>query len=409
MSSATQSTATPAVDRRSLTTHPSDAAGHDSASLAISWLSGLEGFARSIPSSVVPLLALDALGTRSAVSYAYLIGSSLALVATLSVGKLHDLIARRWIVSISMAMLIVAVAMFAVASGPLFGVGIALLAIAAAVFSVCISLFTMESIPRANLTGHESRRMLYNGWAWMVGPALAGWMHGSLGTVAPFALAAAAAGTGLVYFWSVRISPSMAFTPKASAPPIAKNIPRYFRQPNLRIAYAVTLVRSMFWVGLFIYSPIYVVDAGLPVWVAGALLSTAAGLLLASPLIRRAAEGRGTRSVVVGGYVVLSAALGALAWLGQPTPIGVALWFIAAGGGATVDVVANVPFMKTVDEEEKVAMTTVFSTWREVSAMLTPAIGAVVLLVGPFQLFYLALAACTAFTAWWCRSLPEDI
>ncbi|MEM9653255.1 MAG: MFS transporter [Actinomycetota bacterium] len=417
---ATETRVDPAIERTAdhatdrAVDHPTDrpidrAVNPASSSLGISWLSGLEGFSRSIPSSIVPLLALQALGTRSAVSYAYLIGSSLALLATLSVGRLHDLLPRRWIVSISLGMMVAAVSIFAVASGPLFGVGIALMATAAAVFSVCVSLFTIESIPRAELTGHESRRMLYNGWAWMTGPALAGWMHSSLGALAPFALSATAAGVGLVYFWSIRLGPSATFTPKASAPPIAQNIPRFFRQRYLRIAYAVTLVRAMFWVGLFIYGPMYVVDAGLPVWVAGALLSTAAGLLLASPLIRRAAERRGTRSVVVSGYLVLAVALGALAWLGEPAPVGVLLWFVAAGGGAMVDVMANVPFMKTVQDDEKVEMTTVFSTWREVSAMLTPAVGAVVLMVGPFQLFYLTLAVCTALTALWASSLPRDV
>ena len=379
-----------------------------SASLAISWLSGLEGFGRSIPTSIVPLLALDALGTRAAVSYAYLIGSSLALVATLSVGRLHDVMPRRWIVSMSLLMLLSCIVVFAVSSGPIFGAGIAMLAVGAAVFSVCISLFTIENITQAELTGHESRRMLYNGWAWMTGPALAGWLHITVGPLVPFVFAASAIAVGLGYFWSIRLGPGTAFTPTASVPPIAHNVPRFFRQRHLRIAYAITLVRAMFWVGLFIYAPLYVVDAGLPVWIAGALLSTAAGLLLVSPLIRRMADRHGTRSVVVAGYLILTVALGALAGLGEPTPAGVFLWFVAAIGGATVDVMANVPFMRTVQGHEQVEMTTVFSTWREVSGMLAPALGAVVLLVGPFRLFYLVLAVCTALTALWTTALPRQ-
>lgn len=381
----------------------------ESASLAISWLSGLEGFARSIPTSVVPLLALDALRTPSAVSYAYLAGSSLALVATLSVGRLHDHMPRRWIVSTSLALLLLSVFVFSVASGPMFGAGIAMLASGAAVFSVCVSLFTIEAIPRADLTAHESRRMLYNGWAWMIGPALATWMHGSVGRLAPFALAGVVVALAVTYFWSIRLGPSPAFTPNAKGPSIAGNVPRFFRQRNLRIAYAITLVRAVFWMGLFIYAPIYVVEAGLPVWVAGVLLSTAAGLLLASPLIRRSAEKRGTRHVVVLGYVVLTLALGALASLGAPAASGVALWFVAAIGGAMVDVMANVPFMRTVRPAEQVEMTTVFSTWREVSSMLAPAIGAGVLLVGSFRLYYLALATATLLTALWATRLPGDV
>lgn len=399
-----QSTA-PSPRRPAADPKPSRAAG----SLAISSLSGLEGFGRSIPTSIVPILALEALGTRTAVSYAYLIGSGLALVATLNVGRLHSLMPRRWIVSMSMLMLLAGIVIFATASGPVFGAGIALLSIGAAVFSVCISLFTIENIPKIDLTGHESRRLVFNGGAWMAGPAMASWLYADVGRFVPFAISGSAIAAGLVYFWSIRLGPSTAFTPKASAPPIVHNIPRFFRQRHLRLAYAVTTVRAIFWFGLFIYSPHYVVDAGLPVWVAGVLLSTAAGLLLASPLIRRTAERRGTRHVVIGGYLIIALALATLAWIGEPTTAGVLVWFIAAIGGAMIDVVANIPFMRTVAHHEQMEMTTVFSTWREVSAMLAPGLGAVVLLVGPFRLFYLAVALGSLATALWSITLPREV
>lgn len=342
-------------------------------------------------------------------SYAYLVASALALVATLSVSRLHDFVARRWIVTGSLGLLLGSVAVFAVADGAMFGVGIAMLASGAAVFSVCISLFTVENVNKAALTAHESRRMVYNGLAWMVGPVFAAWLSGSLGPLAPFVLSAVFAGVALVYFWSIRLGPPTAFNPRAAGPGIAQNVPRFFRQRYLRIAYAVTLVRGVFWAGLFIYAPMYVVEAGLPTWMAGLLLSTAAGLLLASPLVQRAAERRGTRHVVVRGFTVLTAALLSLAWIGEPAPIGVAVWFVAAAGGAMIDVVANIPFMRTVRPREQVEMTTVFSTWREVSSMVAPAIGAAVLLIGPFRLYYVVLAGCTLLTGVWATWLPRRV
>ncbi len=74
-----------------------------------------------------------------------------------------------------------------------------------------------------------------------------------------------------------------------------------------------------------------------------------------------------------------------------------------------IDVVNNIPFMRTVRPRQRVEMTTVFSTWREMSALLAPAIAAAILLIAPFWTFYLLLATLAFITAAVATHLPRRI
>ena len=375
----------------------------------IARLSGLEGLARSIPTAVLPLIALDALGTKAAVSYAYLGGSVFALAATLNVGRFEQIMARRWVVTWSMALLAASAAVFTFADGPLFALGIGLLATQAAIFSVALSLYILDNIERRHLTFSESRRMLHNGVSWTIGPILGVWLWSAHGRLAPLGLSVLFCGATIWYFWVMRLAPTPAFTPRSRAPSPLRNIPQYFRQRYLRIAYAITFSRGLFWAALFIYAPLYVIEAGLPAWMAGALLSAVAALLMMSPFVQRVAARCGARRVIIAGFASLGTALLLLAAIGDAHPIGVVVWICAAAGATAIDVVNNIPFMRTVRPRQRVEMTTVFSTWREMSALLAPAIAAAILLIAPFWTFYLLLATLAFITAAVATHLPRRI
>ena len=158
-----------------------------------------------------------------------------------------------------------------------------------------------------------------------------------------------------------------------------KTVPRFFRQPRLRLAYAITTTRSIFWMAVFVYGPIYVIEAGLPAWVGGAMLSSVSALLLLAPFVNRVAERNGVRWVVTRAFTAITVGLVALAIIGDARPIGLVAWGFAAIGGASLDVVGNIPFMRMVRPSERIAMTGVFSTWREVSSLIAPGIAAVCL------------------------------
>jgi len=188
-----------------------------------------------------------------------------------------------------------------------------------------------------------------------------------------------------------------------------RNIARFFSQRHLRIAYAITTTRAVFWAALFVYGPIYIVEAGLPTWTAGVFLSVASSMLFIGPLVDRSARRFGTRQIIVAALVLMAAGMIGLALIGDARPVGVALWLLGAVGGAALDVLGNIPFMRMVKPRERIAMTTVFSTWREVSFLIAPAVAAGSLAVGSFWLLYVVIAVMLLATAVAATYLPRRL
>ncbi|MFT7645899.1 MAG: ACDE family multidrug resistance protein [Candidatus Poriferisodalaceae bacterium] len=377
---------------------------------SIARLGSMEGLARSITVSTVPLIAFDALGSKRAVSLTYLAGAAMALTFTLNVATFERIMMRKWITTMGLVFLIASGLLFMIVDGPLFAVAVGFQSTATALFSVSLSLYTMDYIAKKDLVRAESTRMVYNGGAWLIGPTAGIWLWETGGRVAPFILSCFMAAAALAYFWALRLGNNPVLEPrKTAATSPLKNIPRFFKQKHLRIAYAITTVRALFWVAIFIYGPLYVVEAGLPTWASGVFLSSVASLLFFSPLVGRISTRHGTRAIVIVAFGIIGLGMVALAALGSPRPIGLACWIGAAVGASWLDVVGNVPFMRTVKPRERVPMTTVFATWREASYLITPGLAALVLSFAPFWVFYLCLAALSFLTATAATYLPRRL
>lgn len=359
---------------------------------------------------VIPLAALEALGSKAAVSYAFFAGAVITLLFTLNIGALEAVMQRRWVMMLGAGFLVTAASMFMFASGPLLGVAIGLHSAEASIFSVCLSLYIMDFIGKAELTTTESRRMLYNGAAWSVGPSIGVWFWSrSLGDV-PFLISITTTAVMVTYFWRLRFHHNPVLRgPTRTVTRPWHNIARYFGQRYLRVAYAITTARAIFWAALFVYGPIYVVEAGLPIWAAGTFLSISSATLFLSPLVRRIADRVGLRTTIVAAFAMMSCAMTGLAVLDEARPFGVVLWMIGAVGGAAIDVLGNIPFMRLVKPRERGAMTSVFSTWRESSFLLAPLIAAVALALGEFWYLYATLAVLLAGGAWATTFLPRRL
>jgi len=370
----------------------------------------LETSARSIVSGVVPLAALDALGDKQAVSWAYVVGAACALIVTLNVGMLERRFARRWVTTLGLVFLIASAATFTFIDGAMLAVGIGLLASAASVFSVTLSLFIMESVEKRELARAESRRLVWAGAAWFIGPAGGVWLYESVSQTAPFLVSAVLASAAIGYFWALRLGSNPALSePTSTATNPLVTVPKYFKQRYLRIAYLVTLVRAMFWVAIFVYGSIYVIEAGLPNWAAGVFLSCIAALLFFAPAVSVLSDRVGTRTTIMIGFAAIAAGMVFLTLLGAPTWVGIIGWAVSAIGASIVDVVGNIPFMRTVKRRDRVPMTAVFSSWRDVSALAAPAAAGLVLIVFPFWVFYLLLAGLAGLAGVSVSFLPRRI
>jgi MFS family permease len=305
---------------------------------------------------------------------------------------------------------IAAALMFAYGPAWTIPVAIFLRALHSSIFAICVSLYVMDYIGKTQIVRVETRRTMYVAVAWLVGPTLGTFLWSEVSHVAPFIMAAVSGAALIAYHWRLRFAHNPVLRgPVTPAPNPIAAVPRFFAQRYLRAAYAITLFRAMFWASLFVYGPLYVVDAGFPVWMAGVFLSVASAMLLWSPLVLRASERVGVRTMLIVGFSLIVVALTLLTIIGAPSKIGLLAWLLGAIGGGMLDVLGNIPFMRLVKPRERTVMTAVFTTWREMSFLLAPLLAAGVLLIWPLWMLYPVLAVLALVGAGAASTLPRRL
>ena len=379
-------------------------------SQSLAQLSGIEALGRSLIVGVLPIIALKAFGNKETISAVYFISTIITLVFTLNIATLEKWLDRRSLMTLSGLMLIGSVALFAVISAPLFTLAVGLRGAGATIFSICLSLYIMDYIGKRDLTRSESRRMVYQGVSWLIGPTLGVWLYDNIHPWALYTLSAAATALMLIYFWRLRLGDDAVIRPaNMQARKPWRAVGRFMSQKRLRVSYMVTLSRACYWSALFVYGPIYAIEAGLPIWVSGVLLSGVSGFILLSPLFRQIADRYGVRQLIIACFFLTAVSLIGLGFLGTAKPIGLLFWIVGATGASGIDVVGNIPFMRMVRPRERSEMTMVFTTWREMSSLLTQGMVFLTLLIAPFWVFYFVLAVLQVLAAAYASFLPRRL
>ena len=347
-------------------------------SLAV--LYAIESFARSTVVSLIPIEALRLVGTAQNVSVLFFLISLAGLCATLAVPWLVRKLARRWVYTLGALMLAGATASMMGGSLPFLTLGLILRIGAVVMMTVCLSLYILDHVSRSEYTRAEPMRLMYAGVAWMIGPALGAWLADAVGIWATYALSSAAALTCLAYFWRLRLRDTETLTVfQGRSPNPLRHLARYWQQPRLVFAWVAAVGRYVWWVMFFIYTPIYVVEAGLGKVFAGALISAGTGLLLFLPLFARLVRRFGIRNILRIGFTVSGVLTAGASLLAGWPLLTIAVLLAATLAMISLDAVANLPFMLLVRRGERTEMTTVYSTYRDCGEICAPALFTVLL------------------------------
>ena len=159
------------------------------------------------------------------------------------------------------------------------------------------------------------------------------------------------------------------------------------------------MIRSCGWWIYVVYLPIYCIEAGLGDKVGGIALSGTNALLFITPLMLRLVHKTSVRwsvraSFMLGGLALIAfTVFSGLPW--------VAFWLAVTASVTLVmlDVCGGLPFLMAVKPSERTEMAAVYSSFRDVSGILTPGAAWLVLLFSPVSGVF---AACglAMISAW---------
>jgi MFS family permease len=363
-------------------------------------LSGIEAAVRGTLISTVPLAVYDAFGSASDLSTVYLVAGLLTLFWGLMVPRLTQLLPRRWVYSGGCGLYLVAMSLFILGTPLSVQAAILIAGMATVTTFVCLNAYVLDYVARADLGRTQGQQMLYAAVPWAVGPLTGVWLR-SVWAPLPFLVAGGFALLLLGVFWYLRLGNGKQIT-RAKGPalnPLAY-LGRFFRQPRLIIGWLFAVFRSCGWWVYVVYVPVFCIESGLGDTLGGVMLSvTNATLLLANIMarwVRRLTVRRAIRGALAYCAVLF---IGATVFSSVPILTLVCL-FLASFGLVMLDVVGGLPFLMSVKPSERAEMAAVYSSFRDVSGILTPGAAYLVLLIFPLSGIFAASGAAFAL-CWW--------
>ena len=353
-------------------------------------LAGLEAAVRGTLISAMPLAVYAALKDAQTTSLVYFIAGIVALIWGLMVPWATRFIPRRWAYTTGCVLYMCGMALAII--GTTWSVPLAIIfnAMATATTFVCFNAYVLDYVDRANLGRSQSTQMVYAAAPWAIGPLTGVWLHDQW-EPAPFILAGVFACLLLVVFWVLRLGNGKQIQ-RAKRPAINPlgYLGRFFRQPRLIAGWMFAVMRSCGWWVYVVYLPIFCIEAGLGDKVGGIALSVTNALLFAAPALNRLGRKLSVRRSVRFAFGVCGAlflAAGLSAFLPWAT---VALTMAASVFLVTLDVVGGLPFLMSVKPSERTEMSAVYSSFRDVSGILTPGAAWLVLFVAPLPGIFVA-------------------
>jgi MFS family permease len=376
------------LNRNLLNQHPGRAPGVR----VFAVLSGIESIARGILISVFPVAMYRIFADAQQVSQVYFAIGVLSLLVTLTIPWVSRRVPRRWMYSLAVTTYIAAAVLCALADSSLFAIGLAMFTFANVVVFVCLNAYIMDYVDRVKLGECQALQLFYSGAAWTIGPFLGIWLM-TLWKPAPFILSAISSCLLLIVFWIYRLGDGKAIHRGSSvqANPFGYLF-RFLHQPRLVAGWTFAVMKSCGWWVYILYLPIYAVENGHSEQLGGALLSLSNAFLFLTPLIIKTMRGR-IRMAIITGFL----GSGCLFFLASVNPAGsllsIAMLVVASMFLIMLDVCAGLPFLMAVRPSQRTEMSAVYSTYRDVSSVITPGTASLVLLLAPLKAIFGVTAA----------------
>ena len=355
-------------------------------------LAGLDAAVRGSLISVMPLVVHQAMVTTQGSSKVYFFVGLVSLVWGLMVPWANRMMPRRWMYTCGGVMYLIGMALALIGTPLTVGLSLGCNAMATVTIFVCFNAYVMDYVERSSLGRSQSLQMFYAAAPWAIGPVLGVWLH-NLWAPLPFLVAGFFAMALIVVFWILRLGNGKQIT-RAAGPavnPLAY-LGRFFAQPRLIVGWLFACIRSTGWWVYVVYLPYFCIEQGLGNNVGSIALSISNSMLFAAPFLLRFARRSSVRVSVrwafglCGGLFLVSALMAPLPWLA------VGAMMLASVLLVTLDIVGGLPFLMSVKPSERTEMSAVYSSFRDISGIVTPGMAWAVLYVAPTAAIFAATA-----------------
>ncbi len=348
-------------------------------------LAGTEAVTRGMLISVFPIVMYRAYRDSSLVSEIYFAIGVLSMLWGLLVPWLIRFVPRRWLYTAGALSYVVSATLIIFGDGQWVAVALTLNMAATVTIFVCFNAYVLDYVASADLGRCETLRLFYSAASWTIGPAGGVWLL-QIWEPAPFVVAGGSAVLLLAIFWWMRLGNGKLIT-RARDPtpnPVAY-LGRFFAQPRLVVGWLFAVFRSCGWWVYVVYVPVFAIENGLGENIGGIVLSISNSMLFLTPFMLKWVEGKSVRTAVRTGFLCSATAF-MIAGIVAGWPWATVLFLILGSAFLVLlDIVAGLPFLMSVKPSERTEMSAVYSSFRDVSGIVSPGFTWLVLLALPIS------------------------
>lgn len=373
-------------------------------------LSALDGLSRACFAALLPLVALDVVGSARNVSAVFSAVGWAGLAATFTIPWLVRRFRADAVYTLGGVLLFAAPFLLWTATTAGLVGGLLLRAVAVACTNIVISLYIMEYIPKTMLGRSEPLRTFAAAFAWSFGPWFGVWLYESGSPAGVYLFSAAVACGFLAYFRGLGMAPPITAQRAAgqSANPWA-SVRRFAAQPRLVLAWLLNFGRECWWVAFFVYLPITVVQAGESATTGALVLSCGTAFLFVTPLLGWFGRRFGLRRVFIACFLAMGSLTLGTGLLFEHSWLAASLQLAAALCAVTLDSVGYIPFMRAVRAHERPEMTMIFTSYRDIAWLLPTMLFAALLSVFDLSVVYLTTGIALFGFAFLARWIPRGL
>jgi MFS family permease len=263
----------------------------------------------------------------------------------------------------------------------------------AVVVSLKISSFGILVCDKSNekkLSRNEGLIYTFFNIGWLVGPLIAGFFSEKYGIKSTFLIASLFILFSLLLFKFFKIRDNR--TEKKAEDNLFKLILDFFKNKNRVLAYIVGGGVTFWWVLIYVYMPIHIVESGLNDYILGYFLfAIAIPLILLTYLSGKIAGKIGFRKIFVTGYFILGLCalicffVTNIYWM-------MGILVFASVGASMVESTVESYFFDIITKPQRDKFYGIYNTTIEVSSSIASFLSAIILLFFPFNSLFIFFA-----------------
>jgi len=368
-----------------------------------SWLSLMYGFSMGLFIPVFPGVVKSVLNTEENVSLFYVFLSIImflsAITSTIILRKVKRTVVAQacfviWAASFVLLMFSDKVPELALCGALINWIKILLI--------ISIALFVRDFSKKENLGHEEGVFYKFNNIGYLIGPVFGGYIGTKFGNNYVFIASAMVSMFAFIYFYHnhvIQKQIKMTVEDSNPVPNVFKNTKEFFLDTNRIKAYINTVVLVLWFSFKNLYVPLYILLAGYQENTTGLILSI--GILpfiVLEVKVGEYADRYGLRLPISTGFFIMGLAL--LGVFISPYPIlNFALIIMGNIGAALVEPLAELYAMENIPKDKEDRLYGIYKTADPVAYFLTAGMGALVLLVLPFNWLFLVFGTVLIVTA----------